>query len=135
MEDLILKDTEQLAEALLLLSADGDLPLPFEEDIFLYGAPVAGVMYVPDYPAIFDSLEVGEEVRLVREPENEYDEYAVRLDVERDGGFHKIGYIPRSHNRIFARLMDAGKYLYGKVRVAEYDDQYPRAVVKIYMKD
>lgn len=47
----------------------------------------------------------------------------------------KLGYIPMKNNKVFARLMDAGKLLYGVVRRKEMDGEYHRIVVKIYLKD
>ena len=47
----------------------------------------------------------------------------------------KLGYIPRAYNKAFARLMDAGKLLYGVVRHKERVNRYYRIVVKIYLRD
>ena len=85
---------------------------------------------------------------LIREPENPYDEYAIRIDVDEDGlpGYdpaktdlgdksRMLGYVPRAFNKPFARLMDAGKLLYGTVRAKELSAGYYKIVVKIYMRD
>ena len=85
---------------------------------------------------------------LIREPDNAYDEYAIRIDVDEDGlpGYDPVktnlcdksrmlGYIPRAFNKPFARLMDAGKLLYGIVRDKEVYADYHKIVVKIYMRD
>ena len=52
-----------------------------------------------------------------------------------DDEYLKLGYVPRVNNKILARLMDAGKYLYGVVRLKEMDRSFHHIVVKIYMKD
>ena len=149
MDELIIlpEDKELIAR---LHSSEEEPPLPFEEeDIFLLGIEIAGPTYNANIRQLFDALNVGDRVRLVREPDNPYDEYAIRVDVIEDedkkasaaegkltvdGGI-KLGYIPREHNKPFARLMDAGKYLYGIVRHKEIIVEYPKIVVKIYMKD
>jgi hypothetical protein len=126
----------------------GEMPKPFEEDIFLLGINVAGPNHVPNIKELFDYIQEGDRVRLVREPENEYDEYAIRIDViedksrkadARDGklalGGVKLGYVPQYQNKPFARLMDSGKLLYGVVRLKEMNGDYPKIVIKIYMKD
>ena len=121
---------------------DEALPIPFEQDIFLLGIPVAGAYYAPNIEALFEAIQEGDQVKLIREPDNEYDEYAVRLEVDEnvlasmgEEYNRKIGYIPRSENKVFARLLDAGKDLYGIVRLKEDEGNYYKIVVKIYMKD
>ncbi len=71
--------------------------------------------------------------------------YAVRIDTQPEVVYTeeaseisspvKLGYIPRQYNKIPARLMDAGKYLYGVVRKKEETGGYYHIVVKIYMQD
>jgi hypothetical protein len=43
-------------------------------------------------------------VQLVREPENIYDPNAIRLDYEG----RKLGYVPRAHSTVLAKLIDSG---------------------------
>ena len=81
----------------------------------------------------------------MREPANPYDEYAIRIEIDTDGipGYDlsqldpdlKLGYVPRSINKPFARLMDAGKLLYGVVRDKQLITGYHKIIVKIYMRD
>ena len=73
---------------------------------------------------------------MLREPKNGHDELAILVKDEKK---HKLGYIPRSDNHVMARLMDAGKLLYGiitELRGPEYD-QFPwRAItIAVYMED
>ena len=98
---------------------------------------------------LYASLKEGDRVTLIREPENEYDKYAIRVDTEWEEtiGYipsddlpaiyepNKLGYIPRIYNKVFARLMDAGKNLYGIVRHKEMVGEYHKIVIKVYMKD
>jgi hypothetical protein len=53
--------------------------------------------------SVFSTLKSGEELRLVREPENSHDELAVAL-YNRFG--EKLGYLPRSLNTIPAAIAD-----------------------------
>ena len=145
MNELILKQAEE--ELVAALHADGaelTLPLPFERDIFLLGTDVVGTSYVENIAALYETLQEGERVRLVREPENPYDEYAIRIDALPEEGEIsqdaldlglKLGYIPRDRNKIFARLMDAGKDLYGTVRHMEIVGGYYRIVIKVFLHD
>jgi hypothetical protein len=48
----------------------------------------------------------------VREPCNVADPLAIRLETE---GQRKVGYVPRAHNEVIARLMDAGKIVFARI--------------------
>jgi hypothetical protein len=55
-------------------------------------------------PALLAELKVGSQLALVREPENIYDRYAIRLEYD---GRH-VGYIPREQNRTVSELLAQG---------------------------
>ena len=75
------------------------------EDI-VFQTNTAGVTFAKNSNKILeffrDKVEDSDNIliRLVREPENEYDSNAVRVDVSVKGAknFYKIGYIPRDKN-------------------------------------
>jgi len=73
----------------------------------------------------------GEYLRLVREPHNAYDPYAVAI---RYAGM-RVGYIPRTNSRIVASLIDAGIPLYAAVRYFEVDKEpWERLWVGVWME-
>lgn len=47
----------------------------------------------------------------------------------------KIGYIPRQDNVIFARLMDAGKLLFGKISSKEIIGSWVKIGIKVYLHE
>ena len=53
-----------------------------------------------------NDLTPGTELKLFREPENEYDEWAIAVYITDED---KLGYLSRFKNETIARLMDAGK--------------------------
>lgn len=67
-----------------------------------------------------------------REPDNPYDNKAIVIKNE-DG--IKIGYVPRSDNAIFARLLDAGKLLFGRITAKEMQDYWLKISIKVYMQE
>ncbi len=156
MDDLLVQEKKQEL-VMTLHHAGAELPMPFERDIYLLGVTVAGTTYAPNIETLFASLKEGDRVKLVREPDNPYDEYAIRIDTENDETIGylspeaasaqgpegalaleksaKLGYIPRYNNKIFARLMDAGKLLYGVVRAKEAINTYHKIMVNVYLKD
>lgn len=44
----------------------------------------------------------------------------------------KIGYVPQADNVIFARLMDAGKLLFGKITSRELRGSWLRIAIKVF---
>ena len=89
----------------------GDLIKPLSHEILLFDSYVAGTAYIDD-ETVFEEIKEGDKLVLKREPENRFDENAILV---LDGKKRKIGYIPEKDNVVFARLMDAGKYLIAKI--------------------
>lgn len=89
----------------------GNLIRPLSHEIMLFDSYVAGTTYIED-ESVFDEIKEGDKLVLKREPENRFDENAILV---LDGKNRKIGYIPEKDNIVFARLMDAGKYLMAKM--------------------
>lgn len=75
--------------------------------------PVAGFRY-HDGPAVVHRLRRGEEVRLVPEPSNVHDPFAVAIVT---GSGAMLGYIPRAENRTISRLLDQGERI--RCRIVE----------------
>jgi len=75
----------------------------------------AGLRY-HEAKAVWDQMQLGDALTLVREPDNPYDARAVR--VEWNG--HKLGYIPRIENEAVARQMDRGNALQARVTRLTY---------------
>lgn len=103
---------------------------PFGQEIYLTSCIVAGSYYVEDFFILLMKLEHGDRLVLVREPDNKYDTYAIRIQ---NAEGKKLGYVPRTMNHIPARLMDAGKVIYAKV--AGLDTINDTLRIGIYMED
>lgn len=65
---------------------------------------IAGLYYAIGDVLPSSILAVGNELDLVREPENQHDAFAVKVIL--DG--RKLGYVPSAHSRTVARLMENG---------------------------
>lgn len=70
-------------------------------------------------------------LEIVREAKNEFDEFAVALHFNQN----KIGYIPRDKNEVIARLMDAGKSFFATIEAKEWEGNWLKIEVKVYLKD
>ena len=102
----------------LLHGKNGEIsiPKPFERDIFLFDTYVAGTSHIEGMEELEPHLQTGDRLDFFREPDNQYDAQAIVIKTA-DGV--KIGYVPRQDNVIFARLMDAGKLLFGRISEKE----------------
>ena len=66
-----------------------------------------------------------------REKNNEFDEFAIALHFQD----HKIGYIPRDKNEVIARLLDAGKAFFATIEAKEWEGNWLKIEVDVYLKD
>src|SRR3972149_9407123 len=101
----------RLAFAVLRAVALGAVDAAAQEvRLLVQRSPLAGFRYY-EAPALFDRLQQGEILTLVREPENRHDPNAVRVDWRG----HKLGYVPRSQNAALARAPRGGQRLEARI--------------------
>ncbi|MBO4789291.1 MAG: HIRAN domain-containing protein [Lachnospiraceae bacterium] len=104
---------------------------PLTHEILLFDSYVAGTGYVKD-EKVYADMKVGDRLELLREPENRFDSNAILvLDAQK----RKAGYIPEKDNIVFARLMDAGKYLIAKVVRMEEKGSFRQINISIFLVD
>lgn len=104
---------------------------PVKKEIFLFRTSLAGTSDVIKDDGLWKLMP---EVPLIlqRDMNNKSDRYAISVLTED----HKhLGYIPRTDNKILARLMDAGKILYAKEYVALNMISYWQVEIEVYMMD
>ena len=75
--------------------------------VSLFQCHVAGFPYYQG-PMIISNLKPGEQLKLLREPNNPHDSKAIGVFTSNG---HKLGYVPRTHNPLPADLMDNGHKL------------------------
>lgn len=132
MNNLEKKDQRGIIEYLLNKEAVIDLPKPFERDIYLFDTYVAGTTHIEGIENILPYIKDGDKLVFYREPENEHDPQAIRVETLKKD---KIGYVPRQDNIIFSRLMDAGKILFAKVIDKEIRGKWLKIKIKIYLHE
>lgn len=132
MSDLVKINNGDLIEYLMKTGSGLDLPKPFERDVYLFDTYVAGTTHIEGIENIGESLKDGDRLVFYREPENEHDPQAIRIETL---GKEKIGYVPHKDNVIFSRLMDAGKVLFAKVVEKEMRGKWLKIKIKIYLHE
>ena len=132
MNDLIRIDETNIVSILNSGLVDLDLNKPFSRQIYLISVSIAGSYYVDNIYELLEEIKIGTKLRFIREPENPHDELAI---IVKDHNNNKLGYVPRKENPILARLMDAGKLIYGTVKMINNDDNYINIEMEIFMDD
>ncbi len=109
---------------------DGAL-MPFAREIMLVECQIAGTSH-RDVKTIEPTLAPGVLLVLKREPGNVHDPLAIMIFNE--AGAH-LGYVPRAKNEALARLMDAGKLLFAKLESKDWQGDWLRVEVRVYLRD
>lgn len=78
--------------------------------LLVQSSPLAGFNY-HQAPSVWRDLRVGDALQLEREPDNAYDDRAVRVRWQG----HMLGYVPRAHNAALAWALDRGEALSARV--------------------
>lgn len=118
----------------LLHGKNGQLMVakPFERDIFLFDTHVAGTTHVEGIEELAEHLSIDDRLDFFREPDNPYDAKAI---VIKTVSGVKVGYVPKTDNLIFSRLMDAGKLLFGKISGKEIKGKWVKIDIKLYLHE
>ena len=114
------------------IHASVQAPSPYSEDVFLLTTVVAGTTHVLGIEELEPFLKPDDRLELIRVPDNPSDPNAIKV-FTRDRV--KLGYVPRRENPILARLMDAGKLLYARLRSKQWQEDWLRMEIDIYMTD
>ncbi len=109
---------------------DGAL-LPFAREIMLVEGQIAGTSH-RELKDVEPALIPGAMLVLKREPSNPHDRLAIMIF---DEAGHHLGYVPRAKNEALARLMDAGKLLFGKLENKTWVGDWLKVEVRIYLRD
>ena len=108
------------------------LALPFITEIQLMECHVAGTAFREDMKEIEPELQKDDLLDLKREPDNEHDKLAIAVYDKEE---RRIGYIPQRKNVIPARHMDAGKIVFGKIESKNWQDNWLKINICIFMRD
>lgn len=132
MDELNKTGKSRLVSLLHGKNGEISIPKPFERDIFLFDTYVAGTSHIEGMEELEPHLQTGDRLDFFREPDNQYDAQAIVIKTV-DGV--KIGYVPRQDNVIFARLMDAGKLLFGRISEKEKKGKWVKISIDIFLHE
>lgn len=104
---------------------------PIQKEIHLFNTYIAGTTHIKN-KSVLNNVKIGSILTLKREPKNRFDEDAIVV-LNSEG--EKLGYVPEKDNYVFARLLDAGKRLSGKVTELDDGENFTNIEFSISMKD
>lgn len=131
MSDSILPFDPSLLALLKGSFGKNGLALPFVQEIFLMECHIAGTSYC-DLEEVEKDINIADLLVFKREPDNKHDGLAILIF---DQSGNKLGYVPRAKNEVLARLMDAGKLIFGKLESKEWLDSWLKLDIRVYMRD
>jgi hypothetical protein len=102
------------------------------KSIKIYHNYIRGLVYY-DYMLVHEELKIDDRLTLKREPKNEYDKYAIEVYFEDK----KLGYLPKTENKVIANLLDSGKDVFAIVQKIDSDksETYRGLFVHVMMND
>lgn len=119
----------RLCAAIVLALAAQANAVGQEVRILVQSSPLAGFLYYAG-ETLWQEMKVGDELALVREPDNAHDANAVRVQWRG----HKLGYLPRAENRAVAAEMDRGAPVVARIAALLQDrNPWKRLRVDIYV--
>jgi hypothetical protein len=131
MADITIIDDNNIV-AFLHDPASLALHKPFGQQIFLVEAHIAGTTHIGDIDDIEPHLTEGTKLKFAREADNKHDPMAIMI---KDNNDKKLGYVPHNKNEILARLMDAGKLIYGTIHKKERVGKWLKITIQIFLSD
>ncbi len=101
---------------------------------YLFTCQLSGTTHVKDIGKKTLTMKEGKRINLKRDPKNEHDKNAIGVFNSVDD---QIGWVPQKDNEMLARLMDAGKFLYGEVETVKPVTKtgYLELSFKVYLCD
>ncbi len=119
----------RIVAALLLAAVSVQFAAAQQVRVLVQSSPLAGFRHY-DGEVLWQDMKVGDELALIREPDNPHDGNAVRIEWRG----HKLGYLPRAENRAVATEMDRGAPVVARIAALTQDrNPWKRLRVDIYV--
>ncbi|MBI5901455.1 MAG: HIRAN domain-containing protein [Rhodocyclales bacterium] len=100
-----------------------------EVRILVQSSPLAGFKYHAGED-LWPELREGDRLDLVREPDNDYDANAVRVEWRGN----KLGYLPRAENRAVAAAMDNGDKVDARIaKLRQHRNPWQRMLIEVFV--
>ena len=97
--------------------------------ILVQSSPLAGFRHYAG-EALWQEMREGDRLTLVREPGNEHDTNAVRVEWRGQ----KLGYLPKAENRSVAAAMDNGDKVDARIaKLRQHRNPWQRVLIEVFV--
>jgi hypothetical protein len=97
--------------------------------LLVQSSPLAGFQYHAG-ETLWSRLQVGDELALIREPDNPHDVRAVRIEWQ---GIH-LGYLPRAENEAVAAALDRGERVVARIgALVKHRNPWRRVRIEVFV--
>jgi hypothetical protein len=98
--------------------------------LLIQDSPLAGFRHHAGH-RVWDALQVGDRLDLVREPDNPHDARAIRIEWRGE----KLGYVPRAENNTLAWSLDRGDVLHARIsRLVPHANPRERVRIEVFVE-
>jgi hypothetical protein len=98
--------------------------------MLVQSSPLAGYQYHAG-ANVWDQLQVGDTLTLIREPANLHDGNAIRVEWRGQ----QLGYLPRAENQAIAAELDRGTSVEARIgRLKEAKNPWQRVLIDVFIK-
>jgi len=102
-------------------------------DLVLLECLVAGTTHREKLKEHEPNLYLGQSLRLVREADSKYDDWAVKVLTTEAEGDVWLGYLPEVRNETSARLLDAGYPLTARITHKAWEDDWLQLEIEVLL--
>ncbi|MBC6990761.1 HIRAN domain-containing protein [Hymenobacter sp. BT491] len=112
-------------------TADASAPLVLLECL------VAGTTHRPNLKQHEPGLYLGQPLRLIREADSKYDDWAVQVHTEATDSVPAVwlGYLPEGRNETVARLLEAGKNITARLVHKSWEEDWLYLEIEVLLND
>lgn len=108
-------------------------PVSSSEGLILLECLVAGTTHRQNLKQHEPKLYVGQALRLEREADSKYDDWAVKVLTTKTEGGLWLGYLPEVRNETVARLLDAGYALGARLVHKAWEDDWLHLEIEVLL--
>ena len=84
---------------------------------------VAGTSHSDDIKNYKPIFEVNDNLFLEREPNNKYDEYAIKVICKKNGTLYHLGYVPRYYSKELSKMLDKDIKYSAKIKYLNFESK------------
>ena len=95
---------------------------------------IAGTRHCKDVKKCMDIININDRLELKLEPENEYDENAIKIILPKKGKEYHLGYVPRYYAKYLADLLKSNVEYSAMVQSLKFESKFSDEDINVFVK-